>query len=283
MKQSQNYYPSQDPMLKLERELKLRGFSPRTIKAYLYYNKNFLNYASKNPRDINNEDIKRYLDFLIKKNLSSSTLNLIINSLKFYYKQILNRRFFYKIKHVKKDKKLPTVLSQAEIKKMIDLTQNRKHKFLISLMYATGLRVSEVIKIKMRDIDLDRKVLKVVAGKGRKDRYVNLANKLIPELKNQFKLKNANDFLFTSRGENKHLSPTSAEKIVRDAAKLAGICKSVSCHTLRHSFATHLLEAGNDIRYIQELLGHKNLKTTQIYTQVAANVLSRVKSPLDNL
>jgi site-specific recombinase XerD len=271
------------PLYNLERELKIRGFSQKTIKSYCLYNRLFLAFIQKSPKEVKNDDIKKYLQNLKNSGAANSTLNVAINALKFYYSQILRRRFFFDIKHAKKSNYLPVVLSPEEIDKMIDAITNPKHKFLISLMYAAGLRVSELIKIKMRDIDLDRRMLRVCQGKGRKDRYTLLAEKLSSTLSQQIKLKQPDDYLFTGSGDEGHLTSMSAEKIVKRAASLAGIYKNVSCHTLRHSFATHLLEQGTDIRYIQELLGHKNLETTQIYTKVSARNLSNIKSPLDNL
>ncbi|MBU4360830.1 site-specific integrase [Patescibacteria group bacterium] len=165
------YYPSQDPILKLKQEMKLRNFSPQTIKSYIYYITDILKNANKNPLQINNIDIKRYLDYLNNKGFPSSSLNIVINALKFYYTQILKRKLFFDIKRTKKSKYLPVVLSKQEIQKMIEAIDNPKHKFVIQLLYSTGLRVSEVVKIKMSDIDLDRKLILVKAGKGNKDRY----------------------------------------------------------------------------------------------------------------
>lgn len=272
-----------DPLYNLERELKIRGFSPRTIDSYCLYNRLFLEFIKKSPKEVTSEDIRKYLEHLTDKNSASSTVNVAINSLKFYYTQILKRKLFFDIRHAKKSNYLPVVLSQEEVEKMISSTINPKHQFLISLMYAAGLRVSETIKIKMRDIDLDRKMLRVYQGKGAKDRYTMLAEKLLPTLEQQIKLKRPEDYLFTGAGGEGHLTPMSAEKIIKKAAGLAKILKNVSCHTLRHSFATHLLEQGTDIRYIQELLGHKRLETTQIYTKVSAKNLGNIKSPLDRL
>ena len=164
---------------------------------------------------------------------------------------------------------------------MLAVTINPKHHFLISLMYSAGLRVSEVIKIRMRDFDLDRGLILVRCGKGQKDRCTLLSEKLIPILKRQMLLKKPADYLFTGAQGNGHLTSESAEKIVKKAAEEAEIMKKVSCHTLRHSFATHLLEAGTNIRYIQELLGHAKLETTQIYTKVTSNNLKNIKSPLE--
>ncbi|MCK9379220.1 MAG: tyrosine-type recombinase/integrase, partial [Candidatus Moranbacteria bacterium] len=165
--------------------------------------------------------------------------------------------------------------------RMLAKTNNPKHNFLISLMYSAGLRVSEAIKIRMHDFDLDRKMIMVRQGKGQKDRYTLLSEKLVPILKKQLALKKPGDYLFTGTGGCGHLTPESAEKIIKKAASLACITKNISCHSLRHSFATHLLEAGTSIRYIQELLGHARLETTQIYTKVARNNLQNIKSPLD--
>lgn len=270
-----------DPLYNLEQELRIRGFSPKTIRSYLLYNKLFLEFIRKSPKSVNNDDIRRYLISMKDRNCASSTLNVALNALKFYYRQILKRRFFFDIKNAKKTNYLPTVLSKEEIERMLAMTTNPKHNFLISLMYSAGLRVSEAIKIRMRDFDLDRKMIMVRQGKGQKDRCTLLSTKLIPILKKQSTLKKSSDYLFTGAGGNGHLTSESAEKIVKKAAELAGVAKNISCHSLRHSFATHLLEAGTSIRYIQELLGHARLETTQIYTKVANNNLQNIKSPLD--
>jgi site-specific recombinase XerD len=265
----------------LERELKIRGFSKRTIESYLLYNRLFLEFIKKIPSEITNEDIRKYLESFINRGCSHSTLNVALNSLKFYYGQVLGRKFFYNIRGAKKSNYLPVILSKEEIARMLEVTKNPKHHFLISLMYSAGLRVSETVKIKMRDFDLDRKLIMVRQGKGAKDRCSLLSDKLIPVLKKQLILKKPSDYLFTGNDGKSHLTAESAEKIVKKAVALAGINKKISCHSLRHSFATHLLEAGTSIRYIQELLGHSKIETTQIYTKVANNNLQTIKSPLD--
>lgn len=265
----------------LERELKIRGLSRRTIESYLLYNRLFLEFTNKRPSEVGNEDIRKYLEFLVDRGCAHSTLNVALNALKFYYREILGRKFFFGIKGAKKTNYLPTVLSKEEIQRMLVVTTNQKHHFLISLMYSAGLRVSEAIKIRMRDFDLDRNLILVRCGKGRKDRCTLLSEKLIPVLKRQMLLKKPTDYLFTGAQGSGHLTPESAEKIVKKAAKEAEVMKKVSCHTLRHSFATHLLESGTDIRYIQELLGHAKLETTQIYTKVTSNNLQNIKSPLE--
>lgn len=270
-----------DSVHNLERELKIRGFSRRTIESYLLYNRLFLEFAKKSSKEVTNDDIRSYLESMKDKGCANSTLNVALNALKFYYKGILKRGFFFDIRGAKKTEYLPTVLSKEEFERMLAVTTNPKHHFLISLMYSAGLRVSETVKIRMRDFDLDRNLIMVRSGKGAKDRCTLLSAKLIPIIQKQMTLKKPGDYLFTGADKKGHLTTESAEKIIKRAARLACILKNVSCHTLRHSFATHLLEAGTSIRYIQELLGHAKLETTQIYTKVANTNLQTIKSPLD--
>lgn len=263
----------------LSRELRIRNYSRRTIESYVYYNEELLRFCNKDPREVATDDIKDYLDFL-SKGRSTSTVSVAYNALHFYYKEIWRRSFFVNIHQPRKAKYLPVVLSKEEVKRMIELTRNPKHNCVISLLYGTGVRVSELTHIKMRDIDLDRKMLRVFQGKGKKDRFVMLPGKLLSILTIQARLKHAGDFLFTN-GRDGRLTEATIQKIVSQAAERVGIKKNVSPHTLRHSFATHLLENGTDIRYIQELLGHAKLQTTQIYTHVANKNLADIKSPLD--
>ncbi|MCP2605273.1 tyrosine-type recombinase/integrase, partial [Candidatus Aminicenantes bacterium AH-873-B07] len=232
-------------MYNLERELKIRGFSRKTIKAYLHYNRKFLNFARKSPKEIANEDIKRYLEYLADKKLSNTTLNLAINALKFYYTQVLKRKFFFDIKHPKKEKRLPVVLTKDEIRRMLEVTENLKHKLLMEIMYASGLRVSEIIKLKIKDIDLEEGIIRVNLGKGKKDRQTILSKRAIEDLKMYLQKRNDNNpYVFPGAQNKGHLSTRSVQKIVLRTAKLAGIKKDISCHSLRHSFATHLLEKG---------------------------------------
>lgn len=269
------------PVYNLEREMKIRGFGRRTIESYLLYNRLFLEFVGKSPKEVTNEDIRNYLEGLKDKGCASSTLNVALNALRFYYREILKRRFLFDIKGPKKSNYLPTILSKEEIQRMLAVTINPKHNFLISLMYSAGLRVSECVKIRMRDFDLDRGMIVVRGGKGNKDRCTLLAKKLVPVLKKQLELKKPGDYLFSGAQGMGHLTMESAEKIVKKAVEVAGIAKKVSCHSLRHSFATHLLEDGTDIRYIQSLLGHAKLETTQIYTKVVNTALQKIANPLD--
>jgi len=263
----------------LVQELRIRNYSSKTIKSYLYNNEEFLRFSGKDPRSVGTSDIKNYLDY-ISQNKSTSSVAVAYNALQFYYKEIWKRSFFLNMKQPKKGKYLPVVLSKEEVAKMIVGTINPKHNCIISMLYGTGLRVSELTHIKMKHIDLDRMLLHVCQGKGKKDRMVIIPQKLKNILDIQSKLKESNDWLFTN-GRDNRLTEETIQKIVGQAAHRVNIRKKVSPHTLRHSFATHLLENGTDIRYIQELLGHAKLQTTQIYTHVANKNLQDIKSPLD--
>lgn len=276
-----NYYPSQDPILKLKQEMKLRKFSPKTIKSYLHYITNFLDFARKGPRNINTEDIRNYLEKMADNGKSSSTLNIAYNSLKFYFEKILHRRFFVHIPRAKKENKLPIVLSKEEIKKFLSCVDNVKYKLIFGIMYSSGLRISEATQLKVKDLDFSNSVLWIRHGKGAKDRQTILPKIIIPVMKKYTSGKSGNDFVFESdRGG--WLTERSLQKMFHQAMKKSGIKKPVTCHSLRHSFATHLLENGTDIRYIQELLGHKRLETTQVYTKVTSQNLKNIKSLLDN-
>lgn len=274
-----NYMQGGNTFDTLARELRIRNYSQKTADSYIFYNREMLRFCQKDPREINSEDIRAYLDWLARDR-SSSTVSVAYNALLFYYKNIWHRQFFVNLPHPRKEKHLPVVLSKQEAQRMIQTLSNLKHKCILSILYGTGIRVSELTHIKMRDIDLDRMLLRVCQGKGKKDRMTILPLSLKDILKNQQRLKTAVDFLFTN-GRGNRLTEASIQKIVALAARKAGIIKTVSPHTLRHSFATHLLESGTDIRYIQELLGHAKLQTTQIYTHVASAVLKGIKSPLD--
>lgn len=275
---------ARDPMFYLEQEMRLRNFSRKTINSYLYYNKELLRFANnKSPKEINKQDIKDYLDYLISCKKSISTLNLVINALKFYYQGILQRSFFVPkigIKRPRLGKRLPTILSKQEIIKMIDVTDNLKHKLIIQILYGSGLRVSEVINLQINDIDFYRKIITIKQAKGKKDRITIISDRVLHNISEYIEEFKPLAFLFESYEVGNKISIRSIQKIVMSAAKKAKINKNVSTHTLRHSFATHLLEAGNDIRYIQELLGHARLETTQIYTKVTNPNLQKIKSPL---
>jgi len=263
----------------LIQELKIRNYSTKTIDSYVHYNSALLIFLDKEPRAVSCEDVKRYLSH-ISLSRSASTVSVACNAIIFYYKIVWQRPFALNIPRPKANKYLPVILSKQEVARMLVVTKNKKHYCIISLLYGTGLRVGELVRIKMRDFDFDRMLLRVFQGKGKKDRMVILPARLREVLLGQSRIKKAGDFLFTN-GRGGRLTEATIQKIVAQAARQAQVAKKVHPHTLRHSFATHLLENGTDIRYIQELLGHAKLQTTQIYTHVANKNLQGIKSPLD--
>ncbi len=264
---------------KLETELKLRGSSKETIKTYKFYNEKFLNFIEKNPEDVEEEDIKVYLAHLISNDLSNSSISLVKSALLFLYSEILKKKI--EIKTPKISKKAPIVLSKEEIKKMLSIVDNKKHNLIISLLYSTGIRLSELINLKVEDLELNDNIIWVRKGKGSKDRMVIVSEKISEKLKDYLKNKNHSDFVF--EGRNGKMSKRNVQKLVSNAAKTAKLSKKVSPHTFRHSFATHLLEDGVDIRKIQVLLGHSNLSTTQIYTTVSKSEIKKIKNPFDDM
>ncbi len=263
----------------LETELKLRGFSQRTVKTYLFYNQKFLEFAKKEAKDITEDDIRKFLaEKMSSGTIAGSSVALMKAALKFYYDDML-KKGIVNIKAPKIASRLPVVLTRTEVKRLIDSTTNEKHRLMLLLLYSSGLRLSECVNLKYGDIDFSEGMGWVRSGKGRKDRMFILSSKLRDEL--LAKNPKAQDYLFA--GRDGQLTPRAVQKLVERAAKKAGIEKPVHVHTLRHTFATHLLENGTDIRKIQKLLGHSNLQTTQIYTSVSTEELKKVKSPLDNL
>jgi integrase/recombinase XerD len=272
------------PLKKLETELKLRGFSIQTSRMYLFYNNKFIEYIKKPPEAVKEDDIKEFLAHKMSDHsLSNASISLIKASLKFFYTDMLGKDLSL-IKTTKATKKLPVLLSRKEINDLIDNTKNLKHKLLIECLYSTGLRLSECINLRYSDIDLNDGIGWVRMGKGGKDRIFivsDLFKKDLLEYKENKKIKSLdyNDYIFSVNGRK--MTPRSIQKAIKISATRAGIRKEVHVHTLRHSFATHLLENGVDIRKIQKLLGHSNLQTTQIYTQVSSEEIKRIKSPLD--
>ena len=265
----------------LEIELKLRGFSERTVKSYLFYNNKFLQFTTKPPEAIAEEDIKAYLANLIgDKKKNAATVALVGAALRFYYDGVLKKNIVT-LKTPKIQKKLPTVLTREEVKRLIDSAPTEKSRLILKMLYSSGLRVSECCNLKINDLELGQKVGWVRDGKGGKDRLFILSEGIMEPL-HSFVAGRNTVHIFTNKAGNA-LTPRNVQKIVATSARRAGINKSVSPHTLRHSFATHLLESGESIRKIQELLGHSNLQTTQIYTKVSTEELRKVKSPLDSL
>jgi site-specific recombinase XerD len=264
--------------------LTLKNYSPNTIRTYKTMLQEFLEYYSHlDPGKITDEQIREYLLYLIeKRDVSVSYQNQSINAIKFYYEHVLGRPVkTYYIQRPRREKKLPGVLSEQEVQLILNNTENLKHKAILSLIYSAGLRRGELINMKPVDIDSKRMYVIIRQGKGNKDRYSILSEKVLELLRKYFIEYHPKEWLFEGQFGGQY-SATSIQNILRDSVSRSGIRKRVTVHTLRHCFATHLLEHGVDLRYIQELLGHKNLKTTEIYTHITQRGLGKIKSPLDN-
>ena len=268
---------------KFETELKIRGFSPKTVGTYLFHSRKFLEFIKKEPKVITEENAKRYIAHLMSGlKYSPRSVNLALSALKFFHNEIVKNPAFNAVKAPKTEKKLPTVLTKDEIRRLIGSIENPKHRLLVEFMYSAGLRVSECVSLKVDDLDFSEKMGKIRHGKGNKERYIILSESLISHLSDYIRTKkDESSYIFSVKG--RPITVRQAQKVVKEAAYRAKIRKRVFCHALRSSFATHLLEAGTDIRVIQELLGHADLSTTQIYTRVSTQQLKKVKSPLDSL
>ncbi len=260
-------------------ELRLRNYSFKTIKSYLGCLREYFDFKKLNLEKIDEEKIKQFLLNKQDKNYSPQTINLYLNAIKFFYREVLKIPQKINLKFAKRTKKLPIVLSRQEIKNIIDSIKNPKHKLIISLAYGAGLRISEVINLKIKDVNLEELTIHLKNAKGKKDRITIFSEKIRSNLENLITGKKSDDYLFESERGGK-LTERTAQKVFENALREAGIKKDATFHSLRHSFATHLLENGVDVRYVQELLGHQNIRTTQIYTQVTNPKLKNIKSPL---
>ncbi len=266
------------------RKLELKKYSLNTAATYISMFERFINhFQSEELIAIDEERINQYLQGLVHQKKSDSYINQMINSIKFYYETVLgmpNR--FYSIDRPIKKEQLPKVISVEEVQAMIRNTYNIKHRCIISLLYSSGIRRSELLNLRLQDIDSKRMVLNIINGKGGKDRITLLSPSVLVELREYFKLYRPKEFLFEGASGGKY-SATSVSRIIKKAQHRSKIQKKVTAHVLRHSFATHLLENGTDLRTIQVLLGHSSTKTTEIYTQVAINHIQTVKSPIELL
>ncbi|MDB4274027.1 site-specific integrase [Algibacter sp.] len=262
-------------------KLELKRYSDNTVRNYVACFEAFINYyRGEDPITLNEIDIRNYLQKLIQEGKSNSYVNLAVNSIKFYYEIVLgmpNR--FYAIERPRKEKQLPEVLPKEDIVKIMQYTNNIKHKCIIGLLYSSGLRRSELLNLKVTDIDSKRMVVTIKSAKGNKDRISILSPSILKGLQNYYRKYRPKTYLFEGQSGNKY-SGSSVLNIVVMAAKKAGIQKKVTPHMLRHSFATHLLENGTDIRHIQLLLGHSSTKTTEIYTHVANRSFMEIKDLL---
>lgn len=264
-------------------KLETRKYSLNTAKIYIPMFERFINYFPITTKlmELNEQHISTYLQSLVQEGKSNSYINQAINAIKFYYEVVLempNR--FYSVERPYKQETLPKVLSKEKVISMITKTRNIKHQCIISTLYSAGLRRAELLNLKVTDIDSDRMMIRVEQSKGNKDRYTLLSEKLLLQLREYYKAYHPKNYLFEGANGSQY-SETSVSQIVKRAAKKAGIRQKVTPHMLRHSFATHLLESGVDLRYIQTLLGHNSSRTTEIYTHVALSGLSSIRNPLD--
>lgn len=269
----------------MAQKLALRGYSANTLRTYQQHFKEFLLfYKDSHPIDIEEIEIRNYLLYLVeKRKLSKSTQNQAVNAIKFFYEKVLRQdRKVYYLERPMKEKKLPEVLSQEEVVSIFEALDNIKHKVMLMLIYAAGLRRSELLNLRVGDVDINRNIVFIRSGKGHKDRQSVMSQNLVPLLKQY--MKEFNPLLWLFEGKNgEQYSATSLQQVLKQAVKRTAIKKSVRLHMLRHSFATHLLESGTSTRYIQVLLGHESPKTTEIYAHVSRFALDKIKSPLDTL
>lgn len=263
-----------------------KRYSPNTIKTYGDALRSFFVFTNQKAISaITNEDVIAYNnEYILKNNLSCSYQNQIVNAIKLYFNTIQDKRIdIEKIHRPRKEHKLPNVLSKEEIKAILTAHTNIKHKTMLSLLYSCGLRRSELLHLKPADIDSKRNIVMIRQSKGKKDRIVSLSLKILEMLRVYYQIYRPATYLFEGQQPNTLYSEKSLQSVLKQALRKAGITKAVTLHWLRHSYATHLLESGTDLRYIQELLGHNSSKTTEIYTHVSTKSLQQIKSPFDDL
>lgn len=269
-----------------KRYLSSKRYSPNTINTYSEALKSFLIFCNtKAIKEITNNDVILYNNnYILKNNLSSSYQNQIVNAIKLYFKIVKETAIeIDKVHRPKREKVLPNVLSKEEIKAILEAPKNLKHKAMLSMIYSCGLRRSELLNLIPNDIDSKRNVVIIRQSKGKKDRITPLSPKILELLRNYYKEYSPKIYLFEGQEKNTQYSARSLEEVLKKSIKLAKINKPVTLHWLRHSYATHLLESGTDLRYIQELLGHNSSKTTEIYTHVSTKNIQQIKSPFDDL
>lgn len=270
---------------RMEEELNLRGCSPRTSKAYLGWVARFAARYRRSPEQLGGEQVRAFLvDLLAVAKLSRSTLVQAFCALKFFYVHVLHRSFEVEdLRFPRRGRKLPRVLSELEVRRLLESATDLREQTILMTFYSTGLRLKELLHLQVKDIDSDRMQIHVRQGKGAKDRNVLLSRTLLDVLRRYFRSYRPESWLFYGSTRQQPLSDQTVQRMVRRLSAKAGLRPGVTTHTLRHSFATHLLEHGTDLPYIQELLGHRSIKTTMLYTRVSPRALKKVISPLDRL
>jgi len=270
----------------VRREMRLRNYSHKTIKAYISCLRSFVAYIlPKHPREVTEQEIRTYLLHLFEeREFAVSSVNQVFNALRLLYVELYRMPFTIgSVPRPAREKKLPDVLSVEEVRDILRSVRNPKHRLLLMVMYGSGLRVGEAVSLKVENIDWDRNMIHIRSGKGKKDRYTVLSEVVRGALEEYCRLFRPSEYIFEGQAGRKHLSTRTAEQIFQDAVERTHIRKKVTPHSLRHSFATHLLEQGVDIRYIQTLLGHSSTRTTEIYTHVSRRSIGRIQSPLDRM
>ena len=264
-------------------DMRICNLAPRTIYSYVGQVARFARYYKRSPATLGAEDIRAYQLHLIKKRCASSTLNQVSAALQFLYQRTLGKAGEVEhIRYAKRVKKLPFVPSQQEVERLINAIPHPRHRVIAMTMYAAGLRISEAVSLRPADIDSKRMMIRVVQGKGRKDRFVPLSPVLLDQLRQHYRRVHPTNWLFPSRVAGRHISTKMVTRVIVHARHAIGH-KPVTPHSLRHAFATHLLEAGTDLRTIQVMLGHACLSTTTVYLRVSPKLVGTVKSPLDSL
>ena len=266
-------------MKKLEDELRLRRYSPKTVKSYTACVADYLRCKQGGFAVVDVDFIKKHLLAKIDRGMSSQTVNQSLQAINFFCWNVLKYQGKIDVRFAKTPSKLPIVLSRDEIQAILAATSNAKHQLMIALAYSGGLRVSEIVNLKVKDLNLSELTIHIKGAKGNKDRITIFPEKLLDDLGKIAASKDLNEYVFSSERGGK-LTERTAQKVFEHALKKSGIKKEATFHSLRHSFATHLLENGVDVRYVQELLGHANIRTTQIYTKVTNPMLRNIKSPL---
>jgi site-specific recombinase XerD len=269
----------------MEMDMKLRRFSPKTISCYLACMRNVAIYFRKSPAELDEEEIRKYLHHLIEeRNVSQAVISQSYSALKFFFEKTLQKPWnVSKIPRSKQRKKLPQVLSKHEVESIFSVTTNLKHCAILMTIYAAGLRVGEATRLKVSDIDSGRMAIRVNEGKGLKDRYTLMGERNLEVLRLYYKVYRPSEWLFPGRSSSEPVSISSVQRVFKTSLHKAGIKKKASVHTLRHCFATHLLESGTDLYYIQRLLGHGSARTTSVYLHITGKDLSKIKSPIDLL
>jgi site-specific recombinase XerD len=266
----------------MQADLQLRGITPQTQKDYLREVSKLAKYFNKSPEELGEKEVKEYLVHLLKdRKISGGTYRYYVSGIKFLFRTTLKREEVVdEIQYPKCKKKLPVVLDLSEVESLFSVTENLKHKAILMITYSSGLRISEAARLKITDIDSKRMMVWVQQGKGGKDRYTILSRTVLECLRQYWRKYHPKEWLFEGN-KGAHISISSIRQIFWDAKKRAGITKPASVHTLRHSFATHLVEAGTNLHHVQLLLGHRSPTTTTVYLHVSKVNLSQVTSPLD--